>query len=110
MATIGDAYYAVCGHEPQHADAHAATMLAFAEAVLAAVERMRMPGGAPLRIRAGLHCGPAHAGVIGYKKPHYVRALPPLSLARACSARLWPRACASVASLRLTRHPAPMRA
>ena len=105
MATIGDAYYAVCGHEPQHADAHAATMLAFAEAVLAAVERMRMPGGAPLRIRAGLHCGPAHAGVIGYKKPHYVRAPPPPALphsrtpalavrARACvptPVHYWPR-------------------
>ena len=34
---------------------------------------MVMPGPdpKPLRIRAGLHCGPVHAGVIGYKKPQF---------------------------------------
>ena len=32
--TIGDAYYAVCGHTPEQADTHAATMLSFAEELL----------------------------------------------------------------------------
>ena len=71
--TIGDAYYAVCGHRPEQADSHATDMLAFVEAILGACAKIVMPGaeGKRLRIRAGLHCGPVRAGVVGLKTPRY---------------------------------------
>ena len=43
VAMIGDAYFAVCGHEPQQRDTHARQMLAFAEGVLEECAGLQVP-------------------------------------------------------------------
>ena len=74
VALIGDAYYAVSGHEPgEEGTTQATNMLHFAEAVLSTVAGMTLPGEppAPVHVRVGMHCGPAYGGVVGYSRPQY---------------------------------------
>jgi adenylate cyclase len=68
IKTIGDAYMAVAGLDG--AGDHAT---AVAEAALQMVEQVAASagGGAGWRIRIGIHCGPAVAGVIGTSKFAY---------------------------------------
>ena len=68
IKTIGDAYLAVggLGAETDHAAAIAETALQMVEQVAA-----EAGPGADWRIRIGLHCGPAVAGVIGTSKFAY---------------------------------------
>ena len=61
----------MCGHEPHQASYHANAMLRFARSALQACEGQRMPGGEPLRIRIGMHCGAVRAGIIGFDRPQY---------------------------------------
>jgi class 3 adenylate cyclase len=70
----------VSGHnaEPDEPERHARNMLRMAEDMLRVAERMHLPtpvseGSAklPVRLRIGLHSGPAYAGVIGEKQPRY---------------------------------------
>ncbi len=67
----GDAYMAAAGLEPcgRHDHAHRAVRLA--ADMVAAAGRIKMPNGKPLQIRAGIHTGPVHAGVVGIKMPRY---------------------------------------
>ena len=76
VATIGDAYYAVCGQEAAQGADHAVAMLRFATDVLAALPALALPrtmqrasGG--LRIRVGMHCGAVQAGVVGSVNPQF---------------------------------------
>jgi len=70
IKTIGDAYMVAVGiPEPRedHAEAGARLALAMREAM----ETVKIETGAPVRLRIGLHCGPAIAGVIGERKFAY---------------------------------------
>jgi class 3 adenylate cyclase len=70
IKTIGDAYMVAVGiPEPRrdHAEACARLALAMREALQA----IKAQTGAPVRLRIGLHAGPAIAGVIGERKFAY---------------------------------------
>ena len=59
----------VCNLETPCAD-HADALVAFASAMHAAAAEVRVLG-APLRIRVGVHTGPAVGGVVGRRKPAF---------------------------------------
>ena len=59
----------VCNLETPCAD-HADALVAFASAMHAAAAEVRVLG-APLRIRVGIHSGPAVGGVVGRRKPAF---------------------------------------
>uniref|UniRef100_A0A0G4G0L7 Guanylate cyclase n=1 Tax=Chromera velia CCMP2878 TaxID=1169474 RepID=A0A0G4G0L7_9ALVE len=67
VETIGDAYMAASGHEG--AGDHTCRVLAFALDVRKSTQGMQMPNGDSLKMRIGLHCGPAFTGVVGLKCP-----------------------------------------
>jgi guanylate cyclase soluble subunit beta len=69
VETIGDAYMCVCNLETPCAD-HADQLVAFASAMHAAAAEVTVLG-APLRIRVGIHSGPAVGGVVGRRKPAF---------------------------------------
>ena len=61
----------VSGHDKKSADDHAHRMLRVAEEMIDIASSMTTPLGAPLRIRVGIHSGPAYAGVVGRTRPRY---------------------------------------
>jgi len=64
IKTIGDNYMAAAGFDGRQAEgAHAIGRLALA--MMAEIARQPPLGGRKLRLRVGIHCGPATAGVIG---------------------------------------------
>jgi len=64
IKTIGDSYMAAAGFDGrQAAGAHAIGQLALA--MMDEIARQPSLGGRKLRLRIGIHCGPATAGVIG---------------------------------------------
>lgn len=69
VETIGDAYMVVAGHDG--AKDHACRMLAMALDMLDAMASMPPVDGWPIRIRIGMHTGPAYSGVVGRKCPRY---------------------------------------
>lgn len=73
IKTIGDCYMAAAGVPKEDPD-HAVTMARFGLQMLAAMAAgtFRNPAtGEPIHVRAGIHSGPAVAGVLGYKKFAY---------------------------------------
>jgi class 3 adenylate cyclase len=70
IKTIGDAYMAVAGIPLQQND-HATRAADFAIEVMCYMQRYQHKTGENLKIRAGLHCGHAVAGVIGETKFAY---------------------------------------
>lgn len=70
IKTIGDAYMVAVGI-PEPCEDHAEIAARMALAMQAALERLRQQSGAPVRLRIGLHRGPAVAGVIGERKFAY---------------------------------------
>jgi adenylate cyclase len=64
IKTIGDSYMAAGGFDGRAA-AGAVAVGRLALAMLAAIDRQPPLGGRRLRMRIGIHCGPATAGVIG---------------------------------------------
>ena len=70
IKTIGDAYMVAVGI-PEPREDHAETCARLALAMREALETIKVETGAPVRLRIGLHCGPAVAGVIGERKFAY---------------------------------------
>jgi adenylate cyclase len=70
IKTIGDAYMVAVGI-PEPCDEHAEIAARMALAMLDVIERVTEQTGAPVRLRIGLHAGPAVAGVIGERKFAY---------------------------------------
>jgi class 3 adenylate cyclase len=70
IKTIGDAYMVAVGiPEPRNDHAEACARLALA--MREVLETIKVETGAPVRLRIGLHSGPAVAGVIGERKFAY---------------------------------------
>ena len=61
----------VAGLDPSTRPDQAHLAVTMASDMLAAAEKIKMPNGQPIRIRAGIHTGPAFAGVVGRKMPRY---------------------------------------
>lgn len=70
IKTIGDAYMVAVGI-PQPRKDHAAAAARMALSMLEALDEIRTSARAPIRLRIGLHSGPAIAGVIGERKFAY---------------------------------------
>ena len=74
IKTVGDAYmvvgglHTVYGFAPAAHATHAEDVAEMGLAIIDAVERLGRERGQPLRMRVGMHVGPAVAGVIGLKK------------------------------------------
>ncbi|KAL0026791.1 hypothetical protein WJX77_001496 [Trebouxia sp. C0004] len=75
VETIGDGYMLAAGHDEDEEKAKIGTpmerVLLMANAMLDAIKTFKSPDGKSLRIRIGVHCGGAYAGVIGMKCPRY---------------------------------------
>lgn len=61
----------VAGHEERSEADHAVRVMNMAVDMIEAAKSITMPNGQPLRIRVGVHSGPAFAGVIGEKMPRF---------------------------------------
>ena len=61
----------VAGLDPSTGPDQAHRAVSMASDMLAAAANIKMPNGQPLKIRAGIHTGPAFAGVVGRKMPRY---------------------------------------
>lgn len=70
IKTIGDAYMVAVGI-PEPRDDHAEACARLALAMQESLETIKVQTGAPVRLRIGLHSGPAIAGVIGERKFAY---------------------------------------
>lgn len=70
IKTIGDAYMLAAGI-PEVTQNHSAIVADCALDMIKAAEYFRDPDGNPLKIRVGIHTGPAIAGVIGTHKFSY---------------------------------------
>jgi class 3 adenylate cyclase len=74
IKTVGDAYMVVGGLQtvygfaPEAHAMHAEDVAEMGLAIIAEVHRLGVERGLPLRMRVGMHVGPAVAGVIGLKK------------------------------------------
>ena len=74
IKTVGDAYMVVgglqtvYGFEPEDHARHAEDVAEMGLAIIDEVESLGREKGLPLRIRVGMHVGPAVAGVIGLRK------------------------------------------
>ncbi|TDU28807.1 class 3 adenylate cyclase [Panacagrimonas perspica] len=67
IKTLGDSYMAACGVPAAQPD-HALRTAQLALRIQAIAGRFKSDRGLPVRVRVGLHTGPAIAGVIGRKK------------------------------------------
>lgn len=73
VETIGDAYMVASGIPKRIGDRHAEEMALMSLDILSAVGSFKMEHlrKVPLKIRIGLHSGPAVSGVVGLKMPRY---------------------------------------
>jgi adenylate cyclase len=70
VKTIGDAYLAVAGGMASH-DADSRAAVAFARDLVEQLIALEERTGLPLRVRIGIHTGPAVGGVIGATRMAY---------------------------------------
>lgn len=61
----------VAGHDADSRHDHAARAIRIAMDMVEVASKMTTPLGDPLRLRVGMHSGPVHAGVVGWKGPRY---------------------------------------
>lgn len=61
----------VAGHEYASAQDHAERMVLIAKDMIRVASETTTPLGGQLKIRVGIHSGPAYAGVVGHKCPRY---------------------------------------
>jgi class 3 adenylate cyclase len=66
----GDAYLCAAGCPEKLVD-HAERIADMAVEMLEKIKDIKTPDGNPLKIRIGLHCGPAVAGIVGIKTIRY---------------------------------------
>lgn len=73
VETIGDAYMVVSGLPERNGNKHAGEIARMSLALLNQVKqfKIRHRPDEPLRLRIGIHTGPAVAGVVGLKMPRY---------------------------------------
>ena len=71
VETIGDAYMAVAGLDSASRADQAHRAVSLAADMVAAASKIKMPNGDAIEIRAGIHTGTVHAGVVGRKMPRY---------------------------------------
>ncbi|KAG2487120.1 hypothetical protein HYH03_014233 [Edaphochlamys debaryana] len=81
----GESYLVVSGHDGT--PDHQRRLLSMAADMLSAVQQLAFPGGEALRIRIGLHTGPAYAGVVGIDNPRYCVFGDTVSIANALEAK-----------------------
>lgn len=70
VKTIGDAYLAVAGGMAS-CDSDSAAAIRFARDLVAQVREIERASGVPLKVRIGIHTGPAVGGVIGSSRLAY---------------------------------------
>ena len=68
---VGDAYMAVAGLDSASGANQAHRAVSLAADMVTAASMIKMPNGEAIEIRAGIHTGMVHAGVVGRKMPRY---------------------------------------
>lgn len=73
VETIGDAYMVVSGLPNRNGNKHASEIALMALELVDAASKFRVPHypDETIKIRAGIHCGPVHAAVVGVQMPRY---------------------------------------
>eukprot|EP00291_Cryptomonas_curvata_P022156 CAMPEP_0172167108 /NCGR_PEP_ID=MMETSP1050-20130122/9381_1 /TAXON_ID=233186 /ORGANISM="Cryptomonas curvata, Strain CCAP979/52" /LENGTH=1022 /DNA_ID=CAMNT_0012837847 /DNA_START=57 /DNA_END=3125 /DNA_ORIENTATION=- len=69
--TSAEGYMVVSGHDEKSRNDHYHRVFNMAVDMLSAVKTVMLPNESYLSLRIGIHCGPAHAAVIGVKQPVY---------------------------------------
>jgi class 3 adenylate cyclase len=70
MHSSGDCYMACTGLLVE-SDDHAAQLVAFGKAMLAAASEVLTPLGKPVQIRVGIHSGRVMSGIVGVLRSRY---------------------------------------
>lgn len=70
VETVGLIYMAASG-APERSENHAVNVADLSLSMLKNVRGLKMPSGANVEVRIGIHSGPAVAGVVGIKVPRY---------------------------------------
>ncbi|KAK5650377.1 hypothetical protein RI129_001406 [Pyrocoelia pectoralis] len=70
VETVGQIYMVASG-APERTNNHAQNVADLSLSMINQIKSLRMPSGAQVEIRIGIHSGPAVAGVVGIKVPRY---------------------------------------
>lgn len=87
----GDSYLAVSGHDGM--TDHTARLIGLALDMMTLTQDMRFPNGDRVRIKIGIHCGPAYAGVVGLESPRYCVFGDTVSITSRLETTAYPQTC-----------------